>query len=110
MFNVIVARSRIIKLNFNELVEVTARTLEVAQSRVVINPRRMHEGYYSRSVCLSAYLSINLLTATYLVCESQAWCYKILYGVLSACIVWILLKMLCSPVLSTFARDCYLPP
>ena len=71
----------------------------------------MREGYGSRSVCvsvsLSVCLSVNSLTATYFVRESQARCYEILYGVSNACIVWISLKMLCSPVLVTFA---HLPP
>ena len=59
-------------------------------------------------VCLSLCLSINSVTATYLVCTSQP--YMIPYGVSKPCIVWILLKTLCTPVLVTFAQDCYLPP
>ena len=33
----------------------------------LINPQRMHEGYGSRSVCLSVRLSVTTLAATYLV-------------------------------------------
>ena len=52
---------------------------------VIINPRRMREGYGSRSVCVcmcvSVCLSVTTLTATYLVCESKLRCYKVPYGV-----------------------------
>ena len=74
-----------------------------------INPRRLCEGYCSRSVCVSVSLSVNSLTATYFVCESQARCYENLYAVSNACIVWISLETLCSPVQATFAQDRYLP-
>ena len=33
----------------------------------IINPRRMREGYGSRSVCVSVRLSVTALAATYLV-------------------------------------------
>ena len=46
----------------------------------IINSRRMHEGYCSRSVCLS----VTTLTATYLVCESKLRCYNIPYGIPNA--------------------------
>ena len=63
-------------------------------------------------VVLGVCLSVNSPTATYmyLICESQAQRYKILYGISNAHIVWISLKTLCSPVLATLALDCYLPP
>ena len=54
-------------------------------------------------VVLCVCLSVNSLTATYLVCELQGRCYMILHGVSNACIVWISLKTLCSPVLAAFA-------
>ena len=54
-------------------------------------------------VCVSVCLSVNSLTASYFVCKSQAECYMILYSVSNACIVWISLKTLCSPVLAAFA-------
>ena len=67
----------------------------------LINPRCMREGYGSRSVCLS----VNKLAATYLVYKSKLQCYTIPYGIPNACIVWIPLEILCSPVLSSFADD-----
>ena len=47
----------------------------------MINPRHMHEGYGSHSVCVCVCLSVTTLTATYLVCESKLQCYKVPYGV-----------------------------
>ena len=67
----------------------------------VINPRRMHGGYGSRSVCLS----VTALAATYLVCKSKVRCYKFPYGVSNLCILWISLKTHCSPVLASFAYN-----
>ena len=71
---------------------------------IIINPRRMRRRVtvVVLCVCLSVCLSVNSLTATYLVCELQGRCYMILHGVSNACIVWISLKMLCSPVLAAF--------
>ena len=57
----------------------------------------MHESYGSRSVCLS----VTKLAATYLACKSKLRCYTISYGGPIACIVWIPLKTLCSPVLAS---------
>ena len=73
-----------------------------------INPWRMHEGLGSHSVCVCVCvcLSITVLAATYLVCKSQERCYKIPYGVSNVCIS---LKMLCSPVLASFAYNHCLP-
>ena len=56
----------------------------------LINPRCMHEGYDSRSVCID--VSVSTLTATYmysiyLVCMSKVQFYKIPYGVPNTCIV-----------------------
>ena len=62
----------------------------------IINPRHMHEGYGSRSVCLS----VTMLAATYLIFKSQMKCYRVLHGVFNRCIVWILLKTLRSKVLA----------
>ena len=73
-------------------------------ARSVVNPRRMREGYGSRSVCVcvcvSLCVSVTALAATYLVYKSQVRCYKVPYGVVNVCIVWILLKMLCSKVMA----------
>ena len=66
---------------------------------VIINPRRIREGYGSHSVCLS----VTKLAAIYLVYKSKLQCYMIPYGIPNACIVWIPLKTLCSPVLASFA-------
>ena len=52
---------------------------------------------------MSVCLSVTKLAATYLVCKSKLRCYTILYGVPNACIVWISLKTLCLPVLTSFA-------
>ena len=59
----------------------------------------MHEGSGSHSVCLF----VTTLAATYLICESKLWCYKVAFGIPKAYIVWISLKMLCSPVSTSFA-------
>ena len=77
----------------------------LARGFIIINPRRMHRRVtvVVLCVCLSVRLSVNSVTASYFVCESQARCYMILYGVSNACIVWISLKTLCSPVLAAFA-------
>ena len=53
-------------------------------------------------VCQFVCLSVNLLAATYLVCKFKLWCYTIPYGIPNACIVWIPLKTLYSPVLASF--------
>ena len=47
-------------------------------------------------------VSVTALAATYLVYKSQVRCYKVLGGVSNQCVVWILLKTLCSPVLPSF--------
>ena len=70
---------------------------------LIINPWYMCEGYGSHSV----YLSVTKLAATYPVCKPELRCYMVPYGVPNACIVWIPLKTLCSPVLVSFA-DCKL--
>ena len=54
-------------------------------------------------VCMCVCLSVAELTATYLVCESKMRCYKVPYGIPTTCFVWISPKMLCSPVLASFA-------
>ena len=59
------------------------------------------QGYGSRFVC--GVLSVTKLAATYLVCESNLWRYKIFYGVSNTWFVWIWQKMLCSPVLASSA-------
>ena len=69
----------------------------------LVNPRHMREGYGSYSVCVCICVSVTTLTATYLVCESKMWFYKVPYGVPNVCIVYISLKMLCSPALASFA-------
>ena len=51
-------------------------------------------------VCVSLCVSVTALAATYLVYKSQVRCYKVPYGVVNVCIVWILLKMLCSKVMA----------
>ena len=64
-----------------------------------VNPRRMHKGYGSRSLCVCAYLVYTL----------KVRCHRVLYGVFKVFIVWLSLKMLCSKVLVSFA-DHHLPP
>ena len=68
---------------------------------------RMRKGYSSCCVCVYVCLcvSITVLAATYLVYKSQIGCYKVPCGVSNVCIVWILLKTLCSPVLASFAYN-----
>ena len=61
----------------------------------------MHKGCGSSSVCVS--VSITKLTAIYLICESKVQIYKVPYSVLNACIMWTSPKMLCLPVLASFA-------
>ena len=70
---------------------------------MIINPGRLREGY---GACMYMYLFcmfVTTLPATYFVYKSKVRCYKVLYGVPNACFVWISLKMLCSPVLASFA-------
>jgi hypothetical protein len=73
----------------------------------IINPRHAcaeRDNYSSRSVCPS----VTTLTATYLlVYEYKVQCREVPYGVPNACIVYISLKTLRSPVLASFA-DCKL--
>ena len=56
----------------------------------VFNPRRMREGYGSRSVCLSfchsVILSVPALAATYLVYKCRLRCCRVPYGVANVCI------------------------
>ena len=79
-----------------------------AYSSTTINPQHMHEGYGSHCVCVSVCLSVTTLAATNLVHKSQVRRYKVLYGISNACTMWISLKMLCSPVLASFAFSCCL--
>ena len=55
----------------------TNRVLDVIHAVQVINPRRMREGYGSRSVCLS----VTTLAAIYLVCKSKMRSYRVPYGI-----------------------------
>ena len=48
-------------------------------------------------------MSVIKLTATCLVCESKVQFYEAPHGILNACIEWISLKTLRSPVLVSFA-------
>ena len=65
---------------------------------MLFNPRRMHKGYDSRSVCVCVCVSMSDtgLPATY---KSQVHYCMVPCGVLKVCIEPILLKTLCSPVL-----------
>ena len=62
----------------------------------------MREGY-GVILCMCICVSVTTLTATYLVCDSKIWFYKVPYGVPNVCILYISLKMLCSPALASFA-------
>ena len=53
-------------------------------------------------------MSVIKLAATYLVRESKVQVCKVPYGIPNACIVWIPLKMLCSPVMVSFADSKFL--
>ena len=59
-------------------------------------------------VCVCVCPSVTKLVATYLICESTVWCYKVPYGIPNTLFVWISLKTLCLPVLASFA-DSKLP-
>jgi hypothetical protein len=48
-------------------------------------------------------LCVTTVTATYLVFEYEVWYYKLPYGIPNASIVWISLKMLCSPAVASLA-------
>ena len=74
---------------------------------LIINPRHMREGYGSHSVCVC--LSVTMLAATHLVFTSKVRCLRVPYGIFQICNVWLLLKMLCSKVLASFADHCSLP-
>ena len=54
-------------------------------------------------VVLCVCVSVTNLAAAYLICESKVQLCKLPYSVPNACIVWISLKTLCSPVLASFA-------
>ena len=69
----------------------------------IINPRCMREGYGSCSVCLSVYLSVTKLAATYLDYTLKFRCHQAFCADLNICIMWISLKTLCSKVLARFA-------
>ena len=57
------------------------------QQNGVFNPLCMREDYVSHSVCVYICVSVTMLTATYLVCKSKIWFYKVPYGVPNAYIV-----------------------
>ena len=78
--------------------------IEFRSCVVIFNLRRMREGYGSPSVSEWVSVSAPLLAAIYLVYEYWVQWYKVPYGVLNACIVWISLKTLCSPVMASFAH------
>ena len=61
---------------------------------------RVHEGCGSCSVCECMCVSVSALAATYLFYMLKTICH---HGSFEICIVWILLKMLCSKILATFA-------
>ena len=67
---------------------------------LLINPRRMREGYGSRfvcvCVCLSVCLSVTALAATYLVCMSKLRHHRVPCRLLKVFIAWISLKIFCS--------------
>ena len=71
----------------------------------IFNPRRMHRRVtvVVLFVCLSVCLSVNSLTATYLVFKSKMQCHKVPYGDPNAYIMWILPTLLSLPVLALFA-------
>ena len=73
----------------------------------LINPQRMCEGYGGQSVYVC--LSVTTLAATYLVLTSKIRCLRVLYGILQICNMWLLLRMLCSKFLASFADHCSLP-
>ena len=113
-YNVAIAQGYVdikAKLSFPNSPKFNAKIINL-YGNIVVNPRRMRRRVMVvvLCVCLSVCLSVNSVTATYFVCESQAWCYMIPYGVSKPCIVWISLKTLCFPVLAIFTQDCYLPP
>ena len=77
----------------------------------MFNPWRMCEGYGSHCV-VCVCVCVTTLAATYimyLIYKSQVRYYKVPNGVSNVCIVWISLKMLCSPVLASFAYKRCLP-
>ena len=61
---------------------------------IIINPRRMREGYSCVSV------SVTMLVATYLVYTLKEGAIRLF---MAFSIVWLLLKTLCLKVLATFA-------
>ena len=66
------------------------------QMKLVINPRRMREGYGSCFVCVSVCLSVTALAATYLVCMSKLRHHRVPCRLLKVFIAWISLKIVCS--------------
>ena len=67
----------------------------------------MHKGYSSRfvhlSVCLSVYVSVTTLVATYLFYMSKVRWHTVSCGILKKYIVWILLKTFPSGDMALFA-------
>ena len=55
-------------------------------------------------VCMCVCLSVTTKSAAYLVCTSKTRCHRVLYGVFKVFVVWLLLKMLRSKVLVSFAN------
>ena len=60
------------------------------------------------SMCVCVSVSVTVLPAIYLVFMSKVQCFEVPYSVTNIQIVWNLLKAICSPVLASFAYNCYL--
>ena len=85
-------------------------SLHVHVLQAIINPRHMHRRVTVVVLCVCLSVCLSELSKCYIHISFASLKLGIIYGVSNACIVWILLKMLCSPVLVTFAQDRYLPP
>ena len=60
-------------------------------------------------VCVSVYLSVTTLTATYNILKSKVRYHGVLHDVLNICNVWLSLKPLCSKVMASFTCHACLP-
>ena len=52
------------------------------------------QGYGNQFVCVSVYLSVTKLTATYIIFKSKVRYHRVLRGILNICNMWLTLKPL----------------
>ena len=78
----------------------------VATGTCIINPQCMHEGVV---VSLCVYVFVYHASCYMPHFASKIRCLRFFNGVFQICNVWLLLRVLCSKVLVSFADHCGLP-